>query len=121
MSGYNPYTNLANLVCRRNEKVIIPNIIQQGDKYTIFDEFYYDGEPGVIKSIHNTNKFNELKKFDMEKLFLYVDKGDYIENAKSNESGIGCLYLMDNNYEDLIERCDILERIIDIKVNAKAI
>ena len=121
LSGYNPYTNLAHLVCHRHDAFRLPASIRDDGRYTLFDEMFYGGKPGVIKSIRNMSAFNDLRKHDVEKMFLYVDKGDYIGNAKNNVGGIGCIYLIDDDYNTLVERCNEIEGTIDIGVDEETI
>lgn len=118
LSGYNPYTNLANLLCKVRDEVSIPKLIDYNadSLFTIFDTFSYKGRSGVIKKIENTQVFNEIKRYPEEKFFLYVNKGNFVGETENNEDSIGSIYLMDKEYDSLITRCKQLEDSIGVYV-----
>ncbi|GFI30812.1 ATP-grasp domain-containing protein [uncultured Clostridium sp.] len=118
LSKYNPYVNLAYLSCGLSEKVEIPKPInyETCGMFTLYDTFSYSGEMGIIQSIKNMSFFDEIKKNSNEKFLLYIDKGDLIGKPRNNEDCIGSIYLFDESYNNLLERCNKIKNSLEIVI-----
>lgn len=120
LHGMNMYELLYRVVMNEKDeaKKIINSKRKEDIDFTAFYSYISPDAEGVVKNISGIDKVRNQMNPN-ERIQSYIRKGDTIYHPTSNDDFRGTMYIMGNDYNEIIERLEKYEKMIEVSVESK--